>query len=198
VVGVTWYEALAYCRWLGEKLLALSKQQLASPGLEEGESAFWRGLAEGRLRVGLPSEVEWEKAARGAEGEGRVYPWGDGFDAEKANVAATGLGASSAVGCFPGGASPYGLQDMSGNVWEWTRSLWGEGYSKPDFKYPYDVEDGREKLDAGRGILRILRGGGWSSDSAAARCAYRDWLNPYSRNRSYGFRVGACGAFPGS
>ena len=75
---------------------------------------------------------------------------------------------TSAVGCFPGGASPYGVEDMSGNVLEWTRSLWGD-----NFIYPYDPHDGRENLDASDNVPRVLRGGAFINDHQNVRCAYR-------------------------
>jgi iron(II)-dependent oxidoreductase len=77
---------------------------------------------------------------------------------------------------------------MAGNVWEWTLSLWGKG-DEPDFKYPYDPEDGRENLKAGDGIARVLRGGAFGSDERLVRCAARGVLNPDDSRGYDGFRV---------
>ena len=196
VVGVSWYEALAYCRWLDEKLQDLS-------GLEDLTG----------LHVMLPSEAEWEKAARGGlqipasvggdrrvapvgthagagahtgtplrnnPNPGRRYPWGNEPDPNRANYDETDIRTTSAVGCFPGGASPYGVEDLSGNVWEWTRSLFRE--------YPYDPDDGREKLDNnGR---RVLRGGSFGNDLGLIRCAARGWHDPDLLWYNGGLRVG--------
>ncbi|MGB3058557.1 MAG: SUMF1/EgtB/PvdO family nonheme iron enzyme, partial [Anaerolineae bacterium] len=164
-VGVTWYEALACTRWLQERLA---------------------GQIPTRWRVRLPNEPEWEKAARGgiempaqklmqlvAQGltdegtpllqlnrqERRRYPWGNEPDANRANYDESGIGATSAVGCFAGGASVYGVEELSGNVWEWTRSLGGFDYQKSSYGYPYVASDGRENLAAGSSDLRIIRGG---------------------------------------
>jgi formylglycine-generating enzyme required for sulfatase activity/energy-coupling factor transporter ATP-binding protein EcfA2 len=170
VVGVTWYDALAYCEWLSQ--------------------------VTGK-RITLPSEAEWEKAARGGlpptgegdRGEGRVYPWGDSFEATRCNGADLGLGDTTPAGIFPTGASPDGVLDMAGNVWEWTRSLWGKNWEKPDFEYPYDSKDGRENLEAGDEARRVLRGGAFDDRAGYVRCASRYRLNPYYRRRSCGFRV---------
>ncbi|WP_143309412.1 SUMF1/EgtB/PvdO family nonheme iron enzyme, partial [Candidatus Entotheonella palauensis] len=131
VVYVNWHDALQYCAWLSEVT---------------GQS------------VRLPSEAEWEKTARGVSDK-RQYPWGDDFDLLKCNSWDLGLRDTTPVGIFPNGASPYGCLDMAGNVWEWTRSLWGEDGGQPSFVYPYDVADGREDLLAPDGVLRVLRGG---------------------------------------
>ncbi|MBN1937513.1 MAG: SUMF1/EgtB/PvdO family nonheme iron enzyme, partial [Anaerolineae bacterium] len=166
VVYVTWHDALAYCRWLSEVT---------------GKS------------IALPSEAQWEKAARGpSTGSGqdrRAYPWGDAFEATRCNCAALGLGDTTPVGVFPDGASPYGVLDLSGNVWEWTRSLWGKDWEKPDFKYPYDPGDGREDESAGDKVLRVLRGGAFGDNRSSVRCSARYRSNPDVRNSYIGFRI---------
>ena len=139
VVYVLWDDAMAYCKWLAE--------------------------ATGKLYT-LPSEAEWEKAARGTDG--RIYPWGNTFDKSKCNTGESGIGDTTPVGKFPQGASPYGVLDMVGNVWEWTRSQW-KGY-------PYDPADGRE--DVSVSACRVLRGGAFNDDERLARCAYRDDRSP--------------------
>lgn len=96
------------------------------------------------------------------------------------------------MGCFPSGASPYGVEELSGNVWEWTRSLWGTSFGLPDFKYPYDPGDGRENRDASEDVLRVRRGGGFLSPHRHVRCAYGFRIDPYERDWYLGFRVVVC------
>ncbi len=78
---------------------------------------------------------------------------------------------------------------MAGNVWEWTRSLWGEKIGNPDFTYPYNPKDGRENLKAGDETLRVLRGGAFDDGRTFARCAYRVDFSPFGGWGRYGFRV---------
>jgi formylglycine-generating enzyme required for sulfatase activity len=164
VVGVTWYEALAYCRWLEAQV------QAGHPG----------------ARIRLPSEAQWEKAARGTEA--RRWPWGDAWADDHANSEEAGLKTTSPVGLFPAGASPFGALDMAGNVFEWTSSRWGGGdLYRPDFGYPYAPSDGRESLEGPD--LRVVRGGSWYFDARYARCAYRFRDQPDYFAGARGFRV---------
>ena len=182
VVRVTWRDALAYCGWLTGQL----KEGPATPEPLAGL------LRSGKGRATLPSEAEWEKTARGpatGSGAGRIYPWGDRFDPDCANTSEAGLGRTSSVGAFPRDVSPFGVLDMGGNVWEWTRSLWGEDYSKPTYKYPYRANDGREDLKAPDRMLRVLRGGTWAGNQSFARCAFRNWNFLDLRYDYFGFRV---------
>lgn len=172
VVGVCWYEARAYCAWLSA--------QTGQP-------------------FRLPSEAEWEAAARGKtrpsdDGqpltEGRRYAWGndDKFFSTCCNTLETKLRRTTPIGVFPdgdtpAGTKPNGLADMTGNVWEWTSSV----YDQEKYRYPYKADDGRE--DDGVDSPRVLRGGSWDDDRGLCRCAYRYGLDPSSRYSLYGFRV---------
>jgi formylglycine-generating enzyme required for sulfatase activity len=126
--------------------------------------------------VRLPTEFEWEKAARGTQGF--VYPYGNEFDASKGNTSKTGLRQTSTVGMYPHGASPYGVLDMSGNVWEWCLT---------DYNNPQEqASDENMRSNS----PRVLRGGSWLGNDFVARGAYRSNGNANDRSsRSIGFRL---------
>jgi formylglycine-generating enzyme required for sulfatase activity len=175
VFNVSWHDAVAYATWLDK---SLRESRTTPPGMRAILSAGGQVC-----RVTLPSEAEWEKAARGIDA--RVYPWGEKFDSARANVDSSRKGAPTAVGSYPDGASPYGVLDMSGNVWEWTRSLFGR-----DFGYPYDPNDSRrEDLKAPDTAARVVRGGSWYLSGHLARAALRGGYYPYNRHVDFGFRV---------
>lgn len=138
---VTWHDAVAYCRWLDEVL-------------------FVEGYTAERNCVRLPTEQEWEKAARGVDG--REFPWGDEWDETRCNTSESGIDGTTPVGKYsPAGDSPYGCCDMAGNVWEWTAS---------------DRDD------------TFVRGGSWRDGQSFARCAMRGRNLPVDWPWGYGFR----------
>jgi formylglycine-generating enzyme required for sulfatase activity len=156
VVNVSWNDAAAYCKWLNEQLRS---------DLHE-------------LVVRLPTEAEWEKAARGTDG--RLYPWGNEFDTNKCNCGKLFGGGTTPVGRYsPRGDSPYGCADMAGNVWEWTHSLFKN--------YLYNPRDGRE--DSASTNVRVLRGGAFDDDEGSVRCACRGGDDPGNRVDDLGFRL---------
>jgi formylglycine-generating enzyme required for sulfatase activity len=166
VVCVSWHDAVAYAAWIAR----VSGQP-------------WR----------LPTEAEWEKMARwdaqaGSGGRARRYPWGDSFDKAKCNMSASGIGATTPVGRYPGGASPYGAQDVAGNVWEWTSSLYKS--------YAYNQNDGREDRNSTKS--RVLRGGSCCVDARHARAAYRGGFRPAVGDGYYGVRLAVAPARAGS
>ncbi len=174
LVGVSWYEVQAYCLWLSECL-----QQTIVPNTHR---------ISGQIR--LPSEDEWEYAARGSKG--LKYAWGDEADPAKGNISETELRRTSAVGLFiPGIAfdKDTNIYDLSGNVWEWTQSRWGKSIDKPDFDYTRWNLEQMQRIDPEPGDLRVLRGGSWSGDHRVARCASRSRIHPFDRLNVVGFRV---------
>jgi formylglycine-generating enzyme required for sulfatase activity len=167
VVQVCWYDALAFFEWLNQKHI--------------------NDLPQG-YRFRLPSEAEWEKAARGLDG--RKWPWGNVYDSALCNSKDSGKSCTTSAGAHsPQGDSVYGVADMSGNVWEWTLTLWGKDREKPDYVYPYVGDDGRENQRAGDGFFRIIRGGSFKDDIRGVRTACRDLDPPYYSLNNLGFRV---------
>ena len=148
VAYVSWHDAVAFCRWTAELT---------------GET------------IRLPTEAEWEKAARGQEA--RIFPWGDRWNADACNGdSAVG---PAPVGKYAGGSSPYDVCNMVGSIHEWTSSIY-----RP---YPYDAGDGREDMESDE--PRVMRGGAWYGAVRSLRCAARGKLRPHYRYYYVGFRV---------
>jgi formylglycine-generating enzyme required for sulfatase activity len=156
VVNVSWSDAQAYCVWLSQRT---------------GKS------------YRLPTEAEWEKAARGMDG--RTYPWGEQFEPGRANTSEAGLKDTTPVGQFsPAGDSPYGCADMPGNVWEWCADWFND--------QTYAARVGKQVNNPhgpGKGEYRVCRGGAWHFDYRFARCAIRHRFDPEEFYSFLGFRV---------
>jgi formylglycine-generating enzyme required for sulfatase activity len=167
VVLASWDDAMAYCKWFNETF----KSDL------------------GELLLRLPTEAEWEKAARGAYGN--EWPWGNEFDLNKCNSVEGKKGGTTPVGAYSslGGDSPYGCADMVGNVWEWCADWYDEAEYKK--RVSGSVIDPRGPQS---GQYRVLRGGSFNYDRSAARCASRYYSSPGLRDYPIGFRV--CASSP--
>jgi formylglycine-generating enzyme required for sulfatase activity len=163
VVLVSWKDAKVFCRWLSDWV--------------DKELPI-------KLVLRMPTEAEWEKGARGMDG--LIFPWGDTFDETKCNTKEGGKGRTTPVGTYsPGGDSIYGCADMSGNVWEWTQSLY--------VPYPYRETNNPEKV--GVDEERVARGGSWSRNWDLARSSFRGSSPPAFRGLELGFRVVAAPPF---
>jgi toxoflavin biosynthesis protein ToxD len=151
VVGVSKADAEAYIRWLNQKT---------------------------SMEFRLPTEAEWERAARGTDG--RIFPWGNTFDPWRCNTAESVKKGTTPVGFYsPGGDSPSGAVDMVGNVWEWTQSLF--------LPYPYHPDKRNDEAKA-RGRY-VVRGGAWYYTRKLARCAAREGIVADYLSSSIGFRL---------
>jgi formylglycine-generating enzyme required for sulfatase activity len=156
IIGVSWYEAMAFCRWLTTTL--------------NGDGGVSHDLP---LRITLPTEQQWQRAAQGDDG--RAYPWGKTFDANRCNSSVkSSSSGTTPVTRYPSGASPYSVMDMSGNVWEWCLTEYGT--ARNDNVYNTN--------------MRVLRGGsGMGYYEDGFRVGYRGGSNPNSRDDGRGFRL---------
>lgn len=151
VVNVSWFDASIFGQWLSQ--------------------------ASGKT-LRLPTEAEWEKAARGADGQ--LYPWGDEFDAKRLNSAEGGRGGTTPIDAYAAGVSPFGALDLVGNVWEWTADWYEPNY--------YSVSPAESPAGPETGHYKALRGGAWFSDRAHVRAADRTHFNPENHYDYVGFR----------
>ena len=164
VVGICWYEARAYCRWLS---------------------------AQTGMAFRLPTEVQFEAAAGGLAG--RRFPWGEEESPSISNTYEAGLRRPSPIGVFVESDTPEAVTDLAGNVHTWTSSLFGEIEGEEPhqrtFAYPYDPMDGREDETAPLTELRVLRGGAWRQDRVVGRTVHREGIGPAAAPTFVGLRL---------
>jgi formylglycine-generating enzyme required for sulfatase activity len=163
VVGISWYEASAYCKWLTQNWQTLPEAQ--------ANSSFTQSVPNSSLSFRLPLEKEWSLAAGGEANE--CFAFGELKDPKKeitvyANTNESGIGRTTPVWMYPQGASPTGVMDMSGNVWEWQANFYDKDHDYPG-----------------------LRGGSWNLDEDNARVSIRYDFHPYDGDSYVGFRVAA-------
>ncbi len=163
---VSWYDAVAFCRWLDARV-SLPKQ----PAALSLKNLFTKN-AEQSIGLSLPTEWEWQWAATGGKEE-YEYPWGKEWDGSKANTSECGLARTTAAGMYLAGSATCGALDMSGNVYEWCLNE----YNNPE-------QIGLNGTDS-----RVVRGGSWSYDQDSACVSYRYYFNPDFRDGAYGFRL---------
>ncbi|MAU09406.1 MAG: hypothetical protein CL607_06270 [Anaerolineaceae bacterium] len=156
--NVNWYEAISFCSWLSQKI---------DPNYDVYDLVNYF--------VRLPTEPEWEKASRGIDG--REYPWGNRFDAKKCNTFESGTGTTSPVTLYSEGNSPYGVQGMTGNVWEWCLN-----------EYFY-TEANVINIDFSSRSERAVRGGSWIDNQYHAYTYCRSKYAPHGRGNQLGFRI---------
>jgi formylglycine-generating enzyme required for sulfatase activity len=152
VVCISWDEAVKYCKWLSNK----------------------RGLS-----FKLPTEAQWEKAVRGTDG--RKYPWGEQEPNDKLANFLNNIGKTTPVGSYPDGASPFGLLDMAGNVWEWCSDWYRIDY--------YKESSSKNPTGPDSGSKRVQRSGSWNYDTGYLRCAFRGKGTPDYPFNYVGFRL---------
>ncbi len=169
VIGISWFEANAYCRWLEAQL-----QSSVSGGKQAITISDDYVIPNGCV-VRLPTEAEWEKAARSATDN--RFPWGGTtWDEEYANIGESRIGHPTPVGIYPNGATPFGLLDISGNVWEWTLS-------------PYEPSPVTSRVEASADRTRVVRGGSWITNYKYAFTTSRLQSIPGGLDHDVGFRT---------
>ena len=173
VVWVSWKEAMDYATWAQQYLVLHREQILASREIDKTFGKTLRELAGGKWRVSLPGSAEWERAARGPSGE-QVWAFSGEFDPNKLNAEETGIKGTSPLGAFPGGDCGFGVEELSGNVWEWCRDWFKDDYAERKGKLIIDP------VDPSEGNRRVVRGGSFDFNRDGCRCAVRGNYSPGS------------------
>jgi formylglycine-generating enzyme required for sulfatase activity len=184
VAWVSWYDAIAYSKWINK----IFKSKMITQSAVNQSNNFKELLADSNYQICLLSEKEWVYAS--TLGKNISYPWGNKVSTKFCNYKTSKIKKTSPVGCYIDGVSESGLFDLSGNTWEWLRTKWGPSLEKRKYKNVIQFEDDRDNINTENNYLRAMKGGSFLVENKRLKIEFEDAVPPESTDDGDGFRIG--------